>query len=239
MTWYFTFGSNHWPGLNYYTKLRGTAKEIRDQINQTREEMFQIFGPYWSMQYDFKKGYDIVHGNNPWPKLRYVSAYAIKKARNLPVPDIQEQMTWFRMINALYPTDLNLLVPTAQDGVDLYMKLEGKNNTSIHLYCSINQSRRLFLEIQDPDSNTVYGCCTFVRSITELKALVDCNLLDNLEKIPPVEYTRVYKTRYSGPNFNGGYVSKYYASKIITPYNILDIISTLHDNEWQAEPAFA
>jgi hypothetical protein len=143
------------------------------------------------------------------------------------------------MISRIYRTGLNLSRETIQDNITIHMILEGKHNTTIQLYAPNNPSRRLFLQIQDPDSNRAYGCCAFVRSITELKALVDCNLLDNLEKIPPVKYTRIFRTDYTGPNFNGGYVSKYYAKEIITPYNILDIISTLPDNSWQSEPAFA
>lgn len=233
MTWYFTFGSSHWPGINYYTKLRGTAEDTRLQLSQTREEMFKIFGEYWSMQYDFKQGYDIVHGNNPWPKLQYISAYALKKERNLPVPTIPEQMTWFRIMRILYEPDLNLLAPT-NNGIESHTTLEGNHYKTIHLYTDNNPSRRLFLQIRDPDSNRVYGCSVFIRSVTELKSLVECILLDKLEKIPPVEYTRIYRTDYTEH-----YISKYYAKKIITPYDILDIISTLPDNSWQSEPAFA
>lgn len=238
MTWYFTFGSNHWPGINYYTKLRGTAEDTRLQLSETREEMFKIFGEYWSMQYDFKQGYKMVHGNNPWPKLQYISAYALKKERNLPVPTIPEQMTWFRMMHKLYRPHLNLLAPVS-DGTVNHMILKGNYTKTIQLYTTNNPSRRLFLQIQHPDSNIVCGCCVFIRSITELKFLVECILLDKLEKIPPVEYTRIYRTDYAEQSFNGLYSSKYYAKKIITPYNILAIISTLPDNSWQSEPAFA
>jgi hypothetical protein len=230
MTWYFTFGSNHYPGLSYYTKLRGTQES-------TRKQMFEIFGEYWAMQYDFKKGYDIVHGNNPWPKPSYTSAYSILRDRQVLTAEIQDQFTWFRMLYTIYRPQLTIRKETRNDETVSHMILE-KDNMTIQLYDHNNPSKRIFLQIQNKETNQAFGCCTTLRTTSDLRNLVELILLGTIDKIVPMEYYRIYRTDYQSQNFNGTYISKYYSKKVVSPYNILDYIQKIPDNLWQSYPSF-
>lgn len=73
-TWYFTFGSSHYPGHNYYTRIRGTFQEAR-------ELMFSKFGPRWAFQYSFKEGRSMAKEPQIYlfQPLKYFSFYKYNK----------------------------------------------------------------------------------------------------------------------------------------------------------------
>ena len=51
--WYFTFGTEHRPFHKNYVKIHGT-------VESTRLRMFDLFDNRWCMQYDEKKGREVV-----------------------------------------------------------------------------------------------------------------------------------------------------------------------------------
>jgi len=51
-TYIFTFGVGQ-PHAGHFVKLAGT-------LNETREEMFRLFGDAWSFQYKYAKGMELI-----------------------------------------------------------------------------------------------------------------------------------------------------------------------------------
>ena len=76
-TWFFTFGSAHFPGDNYYTKIRGTFTEAR-------AKMFEKFQDKWAFQYDFKQGIEMKKDSTKYMirPIRYFSWYKFKNKKS-------------------------------------------------------------------------------------------------------------------------------------------------------------